>query len=339
MKEDIRVFIRECDTCACDKKPPKTMRAPMGSFRTGAPWDVLATGFLGSFPVTARGNRYILVLTNHFSKYVEVIPVPDLKAETCANKVVNEFISRWGCPGSILSDQGRTYESRVFKELCRMLQVKKLRTSVRNPRCNGQAERFNQTLPKMMRAYLKGEQDNWDLNLEFLAGAYRATPKVGTKLSLNLMTLGREVRLPAELVFGRVTDKAQRNVTSYGDYGIREKLNLAHSIARKHLKSSCKRSKAIYDTKMLFHNYNTIDVVWCLAETRKVGESPKLKPAYEGPCLIIQMYSPINFVVKTDNGLTERVVHHNKLKPYEEMNIPNWIKKLKKSIKLKALNS
>ena len=332
MKEDIRVFIRQCDTCACDKKPPKTMRAPMGSIRTGAPWDVLATDFLGPFPVTAHGNRYILVLTDHFSKYVEVIPVPDLTAETCANKIVNEFISRWGCPVSILSDQGRTYESKLFKELCRMLQVKKLRTSVRNPRCNGQAERFNQTLLKMMRAYLKGEQDNWDLNLGCLAGAYRATPNEATKLSPNLMTLGREVRLPAELVFGCATDKARQNVTNYGDYvdGIREKLNLAHSIARKHLKSSCKRSKAIYDTKMLFNNYNIGDVVWCLAETRKVGESPKLQPAYEGPCLIIQKYSPINFVVKTNNGLTERVVHHNKLKPYEGISIPNWIKKLKK---------
>ena len=334
MKEDIKVFIRQCDICARDKKPPRAPRAPMGSVRTGAPWDVLATDYLGPFPITNNGNRYILVLTDLFSKYVEVIPVPDLTAETCANKIINEFISRWGCPLSILSDQGRTYESKVFKELCRMLEVKKLRTSVRNPRCNGQAERFNQTLLKMLRAYLKGEQEKWDMNLGCLAGAYRATPNETTKLSPNLMTLGREVRLPAELIFGSLSDPAQAHVTNYGDYvnNIRERLNQAHSVARKHLKSSCKRSKAIYDRKMLFHHYDVGDVVWCLSETRKVGESPKLVPAYEGPCLVAQKLSPVSFVLKTNNGQSERVVHHNKLKPYEGINVPSWVNKLKKSL-------
>ncbi|XP_053401636.1 uncharacterized protein LOC123522917 [Mercenaria mercenaria] len=236
LREDVKLFIRQCDICARDKKPPKPPRAAMGSVRTGAPWDVLATDYLGPFPITPRGNRYILVLTDHFSKFVEVIAVPDQTAETCANKIVNEFVCRWGCPVSILSDQGRTYESKVFQELCRLLGVKKVRTSVRNPRCNGQVERFNRTLVRMIRAYLLGVQEDWDLNLGCLAGAYRVTSNESTKLTPNLLTMGREVRLPAELVFGSTTNKSEVPVTSYGDYvdGIRSKMNHAHDIARKH---------------------------------------------------------------------------------------------------------
>ena len=132
----------------------------------------MATDYLGPLPVTDRGNRYILVFTDHFSKNVEVIPVSDMTAELCDEKLLNEVISRWGCPYSFHSDQGRTYESSVFRELCRMLEVRKTRTSVRNPRGNGQVERLNRTLLRMIRVYLCGEQREWDLHLGCLAGAY-----------------------------------------------------------------------------------------------------------------------------------------------------------------------
>ncbi|XP_053398316.1 uncharacterized protein K02A2.6-like [Mercenaria mercenaria] len=211
-----------------------------------------------------------------------------------------EHMDKWGCPVSILSDQGRTYESKVFRELCRLLGVKKVRTSVRNPRCNGQVERFNRTLVRMIRAYLQGVQEDWDLNLGCLAGAYRATPNESTKLTPNLLTMGREVRLPAELVFGSTTSKSEVPVTSYGDYvdGILSKMNHAHDIARKHLQKSAARSKEIYDKRMLVNNYEKGDVVWCLAESRKVGEAPKLQPAFEGPCLVLRKLSPLTFVIQ-----------------------------------------
>ena len=175
----------------------KTPRAPMGSLRTGAPGDCIATDYLGPLPITERGKRYILLLTDHFTKYIEIMAVPDMTAEVCAARILNEYVSRWGCPLSIHSDHGRTYESRIFKAICRMLEVRKTRKCVRNPKGNGQSERFNRTLIKMIKAYLCGAQKNWDLHLEFLAGAYRATLNDSTKMTPNLLTIWREVRLPA----------------------------------------------------------------------------------------------------------------------------------------------
>ena len=336
LKEDVLLYIRKCDFCAADKKPNKMPRAPMGSLRSGAPLDCVATDYLGPFPVTDRENRYILLLTDHFSKYVEIIAVPDMTAEVCASSVLNEFISRWGCPLTIHSDQGRTYESKVFKELCRMLEIRKSRTSVRNPRGNGQSERFNRTLLRMIKAYLCGEQKQWDRHLGCLAGAYRATPNEATKMTPNLMTMGREVRLPAELVFGSTGAYQEQEITSYGDYvdKLRSRMQHAHEIARNHLASAAKRSKGIYDTKVALNRYETGDMVWCLAEARKVGVMPKLEPAYDGPYLIKRKISEINFLLQLDKTGKEKLVHHNKLKPYVGDIPPSWLKKAKKKLLL-----
>ena len=334
LKEDINLHIRKCDICAADKKPVKTPRAPMGSLLAGAPGDCIATDYLGPFPVTDRGNRYILLLTDHFSKYVEILAVPDMSAEVCAAKIVNEFIARWGCPLVIHSDQGRTYESKIFKEMCRMLEIRKSRTSPRNPRGNGQSERFNRTLLRMIKAYLCGEQRDWDLHLGCLAGAYRATPNESTRLTPNLLTMGREVRLPAELVFGSTRSSQEGEITSYGDYvdELRSRMQHAHEVARKHLSSAAKRSKELYDTRIALNRYDKGDLVWCLDESRKIGVMPKLEPAYGGPFLVKKKISEINFLLQVDPSGKDKLVHHNKLKPYEGDSPPNWLRKAKKKL-------
>ena len=101
LKEDITMFIQRCDIRAADKKPAKILRAPMGSLQVGAPGDCVATDYLGPIPVTDRGHRYILLFTDHFTKNVEIVPTKDMTAEVCATKLLNEVISRWGCPLSI----------------------------------------------------------------------------------------------------------------------------------------------------------------------------------------------------------------------------------------------
>ena len=209
----------------------------------------------------------------------------------------------------------------------------KNRTSVRNPRENGQAERFNRTLLRMIKAYLCGEQTEWDLHLGCLAGAYRATPNESTRLTPNLLTMGREVRLPAELVFGSTTTYDGEEITSNGDYVdiLRARLQHAHEIARKYMPAAAKRSKELYDAKVAFHTYQEGDVVCCLVEMRKVGISPKLEYVYEGPFLIRKKLSELVFVLQMDRSGAERPVHH-KLKPYEGDHPPRWVVKAKKRL-------
>ena len=187
LHEDINGWVASCDECGAIKEPPKHAKAPLGSMPVGAPLDRLATDILGPLPETPRGNRFILVVSDSFTKWVEIFAVPDFTAVTCAERILNEVIGRFGCPYDIHSVQGRNYESHIFAELCHLLEIRKTQTTPGNPRCNGQVERFNRTLVRMIKAYLKGQQREWDRNLVCLAAAYRATPHESTGMTPNLL--------------------------------------------------------------------------------------------------------------------------------------------------------
>ena len=94
--------------------------------QVGAPLDRISTDFLGHFPFTPRGKTYILLATDHFTKKVKIMAVPDQTASTPVNKLLNEVIARCGCPLTIHSDQGRRYESAIMAELCKLLVDKNL---------------------------------------------------------------------------------------------------------------------------------------------------------------------------------------------------------------------
>ena len=84
--------------------------------------------------------------------------------------------------------------------------------------------------------------------------------------------------LPAEIVFSSKNTCDGPEITSYGEYvdQLRQKMQHALEVARKHFSSSAKRSKEIYDTKMSVNQYQVGDVVWLLQETTHVGECERL---------------------------------------------------------------
>lgn len=186
---------------------------------------------------------------DYFSKWVKILPVPDQTSETCADKILNEVIARYGCPQSIHSDQGRNFESSLFQEFCKILEIKKTRTTPRNPRANGLVERFNRTLISMIKSYIKGKQTDWDKNLGCLALAYRSTPQESTKFTPNMIMLGKEVKLPLHVIYS--DPEKSEECSSYGDYlyKLRENLYHSHQIVRKNLKCATNIQKNKYDKK------------------------------------------------------------------------------------------
>jgi len=84
-------------------------------------------------------------------------------------------------------------------------------------------------------------------------------------------------------------------------------------------------SKDLYDVNVRQYNYKPGDAVWCLHETRKVGVNPKLERAFDGPFLFKTKISELNFVLQLNSKGHERLVHHNKLKPYRREQLPGWM--------------
>lgn len=327
VRDAVNSWVERCEICGANKPPSSNPKAPLGSMTTGGPLDRIGTDLFGPLPLTKRNNKYILVCTDHFTKWVEIFAIPNQNSETSARVILNEVIGRYGCPLAIHSDQGGTYESQLFAELCELMEIRKTRTSARNPKCNGQTERFNKTLATMIRSYLK-DQDEWDLNLGCLAAAYRSTPHESTGLTPNLLMLGREVRLPAEIVYGSDTVKQSEKVSSYGNYveKLKERLQTAHQIARKRLSQCAKRQKESYDCKLSVNRYNEGDLVWYLQVKRKEAVNPKLVPPYAGPFVVKKKLSSQNYLVQFSADRKEKVVHHDKLKPYRGISEPKWLR-------------
>ena len=110
VRDSVDRWVECCDVCGANKPPTSNPKAPLGKMTTGGPLDRIGTDLFGPLPVTNRNNRYILVCTDHFTKWVEIFAIPNQNAETTARVLLNEVIGRYGCPLAIHSDQGGTYK-------------------------------------------------------------------------------------------------------------------------------------------------------------------------------------------------------------------------------------
>ena len=127
----------------------------------------IATDILGKLPVTDKGDRYILVVSDYFTKWTEAFPMPNTEARTVVEIIVKEVVSRFGVSSIIHSDQGRQYESQFFSEMCKVLYIKKTKTKPYHPQSDGMVERLNKTLVRMLKSYINNHQSDWDEHLPF----------------------------------------------------------------------------------------------------------------------------------------------------------------------------
>ena len=102
------------------------------------------------FPKSQSGNQYAVVFTDYLTKWPEVFATKDQTALTIAELFVEEIVCRHGVPSQLLSDRGAAVLSRLLKEICNLLRVKKINTTAYHPQTNGLTERFNRTLTDML---------------------------------------------------------------------------------------------------------------------------------------------------------------------------------------------
>ncbi|XP_061191689.1 uncharacterized protein LOC133199898 [Saccostrea echinata] len=138
-----------------------------------------------------------------------------MEALTVAEMIVEQFITRFGVPEVIHSDQGRQYESRLFKELCNILGIHRTRTTAFHPKSDGMVERFNKTLATMLTAYVADHQHDWDKHLPYVLMAYRSAVHESTGYTPNMLMLGREVSTPLDTMYELPIDRERTTVHEY----------------------------------------------------------------------------------------------------------------------------
>ena len=131
--KDVKDWCRACDLCASRERPTRTPRAPLRTYNVGATLERVVLDILGPLPDSDRGNKYVLIIGDYFSKWTEAYAIPNQEATTVARVLVEEFLARFSIPRQIHSDQGRNFESKVSQEMCKLLGMDKTRTTPLHP--------------------------------------------------------------------------------------------------------------------------------------------------------------------------------------------------------------
>ena len=325
-RRDVQQWCRDCDLCAQKRGPQKKIRAPMRQYNVGSPMDRIAIDILGPLPVTEAGNKYILIAADYFTKWVEAFSLPNQEARTIADVLVKEFVCRFGVPLSIHSDQGRNFESALFAEICHLMGIKKTRTTPYHPQSDGMVERFNRTLEMELSKFAEHQQKDWDEHIPFLMMAYRSAVHSTTGCSPAKMMLGRELKLPVDLIFGRPEEEILQTPVEYV-LTLQERLERVHGFARAHLREMSNKMKDRYDTLLEGQLLDVGDAVWLHNPQRKKGLSPKLQRPWEGPYIVTKVINDSVYRIQLGAKTKPKVVHRNRLWSYSGSNVPTWYRR------------
>ena len=328
LSTDVRQFVESCKICNTLKKGNRSRRAPMKIHHAGLPMERIHIDILGPFIESTLGNRYVLVMVDQFTKWSELAPLADQTAEAVAQALIQQFLCRMGCANELFSDQGTNFQSALFNEVCSLFDMAKRRTTPYHPSANGQVERLNREILFKVRAYLDSRyhQKDWDTYLPFIGMALRSTVNESTGYSPNMMMLGRETTVPLDLMAGPLPMTTVEPASNYVKQ-LRETLHGVHSFAREQLGKSLHRRKTTYDRRNFNTKYDVGDLVYILNNACKKGYSRKLQSIYEGPYLVTACVSEVLYQVQGRGGKKRQVIHHDRLKPCNDRDIPMWIRR------------
>lgn len=156
--------------------------------------------------------------------------------------------------------------------------VHKTRTTPLHPQSDGLVERTNRTILNYFAKFVDVNQRNWVDVLPIFLLAYRTVPQESTKTTPASLVLGKELRLPMDLVNGRPPDQPNRDQVNYL-WDLKERLEKVHKFARKNISNATTSTKTRYDRN---HNHLRFEegcFVWLYNPKRMVGRSPYLQCA------------------------------------------------------------
>jgi len=149
-------------------------------------------------PRTANNNRYLLVCVDHFSKYAIVEPLKRKSAEEVATGLLNRVVLIHGAPKKIYSDKGKEFVNSTITQLKRLLHTEQSTTAGYNPRANGEVERVNQEIVRMLRKSCIVPQE-WDLRVPYVIFGYNTSVHTSTNESPYYIVHGRDPNFPSAI--------------------------------------------------------------------------------------------------------------------------------------------
>ncbi|UYV80221.1 hypothetical protein LAZ67_18002076, partial [Cordylochernes scorpioides] len=282
------------------------------------PFERIGIDFVGPLPSTKRRRKWIIVLTDYYTKYAETKAVPEATVKEVSTFLIEHIFLRHGAPRFLISDRGSQFTSNLMKEVMKMCKVKHCFTTSYHPQTNGLTERLNRTLINMISMYVNTDQKNWDEILPFITHAYNTTIQETTGYSPFFLLFGRE---PMSLLDDE-NIPTDSNMDDYDEYieNYLDKIARTRQEVINNTEKTQERMKRNYDKKHNERTYEPGHLVAVWTPVRKIGKCEKLLRKYFGPYRILKKLSNVNYLIelKDNPGQDPLIVHVSRFKPYFE---------------------
>jgi hypothetical protein len=313
MRRDVTNYVRACILCQQYKPNNQKPGGLMKPVIVSEPWHTVGIDITGPLPTTRRGNRFILVVVDYFTKWVELFPLQSTKATTIAQIFLDEVICRFGFPIRVISDNGVQFLSNIFTQLCTLLGIQHQRTPLYHPQSN-LSERINRTLRPILASLAHNDSKSWDIKLSQIAFALRTAPSESTDNSPAFLMFGRHPRQPLDLLIPppSVSDNlpSSDDLSSYRQRLLADLLP-AYKTARELLDISHQTQARNYNVHRRSLEFEPGDLVWVTSLSGiAMGKwrGNKMQPRREGPYKIITKLSSITYEL-------EHIISHKRLSP------------------------
>ena len=301
-----RNILKNCEICLkYNGKPPKTVPARKYPI-PDTPFERVSMDILGPLPTTELGNKYMLVISDFLTRYVLLYSLPTKCSEGIVNSLRHAF-AYYGTPMTLMSDNALEFCSTTLRRMCSSNDVNKCEITAYHPASNGLCERQNVKILRILRIFC-GELNtqSWDVYIPEINAALNSTFNVSIGDTPFYALFHRDKR---EL-FDAYRPKKETPLYNIEDYiSLMEKQG--EQIFR-HIKAELEKQSEIYTKRQHDRSrHRELKVgqrVFCKYIPR-VGESPKLAPKWEGPCIVQKRikFSTYELKVVSNNKI---LVHH-----------------------------
>lgn len=320
MRKDICTYVSRCRTCQQSKDECLKPSGFMGERRgVNKPWIMLAADLMGPFPRSSSGFKYLLVVTDTFTKFPLLFPLRAATATSVAKHLENDVFLIFGIPKYVICDNGSEFSGRPVKTLAAEYKVKILYNASRHPQANP-VERINKTLGNMLRSYVKENHRLWDKDLAKFGFALRSARHEATGYTPSFLNFGREMNLNVEV--SKEDTAAIPEILDNSQYGAKLKdLQKIYNEVGEKLSRTYNKNAERYNLRRRHIEFKEQDRVWkrSFAQSDATRNfAAKLAPRFNGPYIISKRISPLIYELQDEKGKVIGNWHIADLKRYTE---------------------
>lgn len=307
MTKDVAKYTNNCEKCKLNKIQSHT-REPMKITETPqSPFDIVIVDTVGPLPKTENGYEYAITIICDLSKYLIMVPVLDKSTNSIAKAIFENVILIYGPIKNIRTDRGTEFTAKIFKELCKILDIKHDISTAYHHETVGTIERNHRTLNEYIRIYVTNI-NQWDEYIQFFTYCYNTTKHSAFNNSYS----------PYELIFGKnprefneILKNGIEPIYNLDNYimELKYKLQIAHNQAKTFIEKNKIISKQYYDRKTNSLNINIGDIIKIEKEPRH-----KHKQLYDGPFTVTGINE--ENVTYTDKNNKTQTIHKNRTAKY-----------------------